>query len=78
MLEGLLGADLIGFHIQAHCTNFLETIDRTLESRIEWERFAVNKGGHFTLVRPFPISVRRIRATRDRLSRAIARNAPLL
>ncbi len=57
LLEGLLGADLIGFHIQSHCNNFLETIDRTLESRIEWERFAVNKGGHFTLVRPFPISV---------------------
>jgi len=57
LLEGLLGADLIGFHIQSHCNNFLETIDRTLESRIEWERFAVNKGGHFTGVRPFPISV---------------------
>src|ERR1700726_1188618 len=57
LIEGLLGADLIGFHIQSHCNNFLETIDRTLESRIEWERFAVNKGGHFTLVRPFPISV---------------------
>ncbi len=57
LLEGLLGADLIGFHIQSHCNNFLDTIDRTLESRIEWERFAINKGGHFTLVRPFPISV---------------------
>ncbi|HYL75511.1 MAG TPA: trehalose-6-phosphate synthase [Bryobacteraceae bacterium] len=57
LLEGLLGADLISFHIQSHCNNFLNTIDRTLESRIEWERFAVNKGGHFTLVRPFPISV---------------------
>jgi alpha,alpha-trehalose-phosphate synthase [UDP-forming] len=57
LLEGLLGADLIGFHIQSHCNNFLETVDRTLESRIEWERFAVNRGGHFTSVRPFPISV---------------------
>jgi alpha,alpha-trehalose-phosphate synthase [UDP-forming] len=57
LLEGLLGADLIGFHIQSHCNNFLETIDRTLESRIEWERFAVSRGGHNTLVRPFPISV---------------------
>ena len=57
LLEGLLGADLIGFHIQSHCNNFLETIDRTLESRIEWERFAVSRGGHNTMVRPFPISV---------------------
>ncbi|MGH9325244.1 MAG: alpha,alpha-trehalose-phosphate synthase (UDP-forming) [Terriglobia bacterium] len=57
LLEGLLGADLIGFHIQSHCNNFLETVDRALESRTDWERFAVNRGGHRTLVRPFPISV---------------------
>ena len=57
LLDGLLGADLIGFHIQAHCNNFLDTVDRTLESRIEREHFAVNRGGHLTLIRPFPISV---------------------
>jgi trehalose-6-phosphate synthase len=57
LLDGLLGADLIGFHIQAHCNNFLETVDGALESRIEWERFAVKRGGQTTLVRPFPISV---------------------
>jgi trehalose 6-phosphate synthase len=57
ILNGLLGADLIGFHIQAHCNYFLETVDQTLESRINWERFAVNRLGQSTLVRPFPISV---------------------
>jgi trehalose 6-phosphate synthase len=57
VLDGLLGADLIGFHIQAHCNNFLETVNRALESRIEWERFAVKRHGQTTLVRPFPISV---------------------
>ena len=57
LLDGLLGADLIGFHIQAHCNNFLDSVDRGLESRIERERFAVNRAGHLTLVRPFPISV---------------------
>ncbi len=57
ILNGLLGADLISFHIQGHCNFFLETVDQTLESRIDWERFAVNRLGHFTLVRPFPISV---------------------
>jgi trehalose 6-phosphate synthase len=57
LLDGLLGADLIGFHIQAHCLNFLETVDATLESRIEWERSAVSRMGHLTLVKPFPISV---------------------
>jgi alpha,alpha-trehalose-phosphate synthase [UDP-forming] len=57
LVDGLLGADLVGFHIQSHCNNFLETVDRALESRIEWERFAVNRRGHITLVRPFPIGV---------------------
>lgn len=57
LLDGLLGADLVGFHIQSHCTNFLQTVDRTLESRIDWEHFAVNREGHRTMVKPFPISV---------------------
>jgi trehalose-6-phosphate synthase/uncharacterized membrane protein affecting hemolysin expression len=57
LLDGLLGGDLVGFHVQAHCNNFLDTVDRLLESRIDRERFAVNRGGQFTYVRPFPISV---------------------
>ncbi len=57
LLDGLLGADLVGFHIQSHCNNFLETVDGALESRIDWESFAVNRRNHLTLVRPFPISV---------------------
>ena len=57
LLDGLLGADLIGFHIQAHCNNFLETVDHAIECRIEWDRFAVNHSNHFTIVRPHPISV---------------------
>ncbi len=57
LLDGLLGADLIGFHIQSHCNNFLETVDRALEALTEWDRFAVNRRGHVTRVRPYPISV---------------------
>src|SRR5712692_9237213 len=57
LLDGLLGADLLSFHIQAHCNNFLETVDQSLECRIEWDRFTVNRNDHFTLVRPHPISV---------------------
>ncbi len=57
LLDGLLGADLIGFHIQSHCNHFLETVDAALESRIDWERHSVTRRGHLTLVKPFPISV---------------------
>jgi alpha,alpha-trehalose-phosphate synthase [UDP-forming] len=57
LVDGLLGADLIGFHIQSHCTNFLQTVDRIVESRISWEHFSVQRLDHHTTVRPFPISV---------------------
>jgi len=57
LLLGMLGADLIGFHTQYYCNNFLETVDRALEARIDWERFAVTRGEHTTSVKPFPISV---------------------
>jgi trehalose 6-phosphate synthase len=57
LLDGLLANDLLSFHIQNHCNNFLETVDRELESRIDWEDFAVTREGHTTLVRPAPIGV---------------------
>src|SRR6202158_983175 len=57
LLDGLLGADLVSFHIQAHCNNFLETVDRAVEALTEWDRFTVNRQGHVTRVHPYPISV---------------------
>jgi trehalose 6-phosphate synthase len=57
VLGGMLGNDLLGFHTQADCNNFLETVDRAVECRIDREKFAVRRGGHETTVRPFPISV---------------------
>ncbi len=57
LLLGMLGADLIGFHTQFHCNNFLDTVDRTLESRIDWEHFTISRGTQNTSVKPFPISV---------------------
>ena len=57
LLHGMLGADLIGFHTQYYCNNFLETVDRALEARIDWERYSVTRSDHTTYVKPFPISV---------------------
>jgi trehalose 6-phosphate synthase len=57
ILQGMLGADLIGFHTQFHCNNFLETVDRAIEARIDWEHFSVDRGQRTTYVKPFPISV---------------------
>jgi trehalose 6-phosphate synthase len=57
ILDGLLGNDLLSFHIQYHCNNFLETVDRGLESRVDLERFEVTRGGKTTCVRAQPISI---------------------
>jgi trehalose 6-phosphate synthase len=57
LLGGMLGNDLLGFHTQHYCNNFLETVDRTVESRVCREQFSVSRGGHATRVQPFPISV---------------------
>ena len=57
ILLGILGADLVGFHTQFYCNNFLETVERTIEGRVEWDRFTVVRGQRTTHVRPFPISV---------------------
>lgn len=57
IVQGLLGSSVLGFHTQFHCNNFLETVDRFVESRIDRERASVTLGGHETIVRPYPISI---------------------
>jgi alpha,alpha-trehalose-phosphate synthase [UDP-forming] len=57
ILDGLLGADLIGFHIPLHCTNFLAAVDSVFEARTDREHATVSRLGHVTTVRPYPISV---------------------
>ena len=57
LLDGLLGNDLLGFHLRYHCQNFLDTVDRTLEAKVDYERFEITRGGKVTVVRPFPISI---------------------
>jgi trehalose 6-phosphate synthase len=57
ILAGMLGCDLIGFHVQNHCNNFLDTANRLLESRIDTEKYSVKYYGKETFIRPFPISI---------------------
>lgn len=57
ILDGMLGCDLIGFHVQNHCNNFLDTANRLLESRVDTEKFSVVRLGKETFVRAFPISI---------------------
>jgi trehalose 6-phosphate synthase len=57
ILEGMLGASILGFHTQFHCNNFLDSVDRLLEARIDREQNAVVQHRRSTLVRPYPISL---------------------
>ena len=57
IVDGLLGSSILGFHTQAHCNHFLDTVDGYVESRIDHERDSVTYGGEETLVRPYPISI---------------------
>jgi trehalose 6-phosphate synthase len=57
VLEGMLGANILGFHTQFHCNNFIDSVDRFLEARIDRERNAVIQHRRATLVRSYPISL---------------------
>jgi trehalose 6-phosphate synthase len=57
LLDGLLGSSILGFHTRFHCNNFLDTVDRTLEARVDRETFEVNYGGKPTAVKRYPISI---------------------
>jgi trehalose 6-phosphate synthase len=57
LLEGLLGSSILGFQTQLYCNNFLDSVDRHLEARIDREQSAVVQHGQPTMVRPYPISI---------------------
>lgn len=57
ILDGMLGSSILGFHTQLHCNNFLDSVDRFLESRIDREVSGVQLQGRISLVRPYPISI---------------------
>jgi trehalose-6-phosphate synthase len=57
ILDGLLGSSILGFHIQLHCNNFIESVDRFLESRIDREESSISYGGNATSVHAYPISI---------------------
>ena len=57
ILQGMLGSTIIGFHTRFHCKNFIETVDRFLEARIEHEHSSISFQGSETLIESYPISI---------------------
>ena len=54
---GHAGSTILGFHTRFHCKNFIETVDRFLEARIEHEHSTISFRNKKTLVESYPISI---------------------
>jgi trehalose 6-phosphate synthase len=57
IVQGMLGSTILGFHTRFHCKNFIETVDRYLEARIEHEHSSISYREEDTLVESYPISI---------------------
>ena len=72
LLDGLLGSSILGFHTQFHCNNFLDTVDRQLEARVDRESFTISFRGQPTSRAPLS-DLDRVAAGRARRREAGAR-----
>ncbi|MEI8174859.1 MAG: trehalose-6-phosphate synthase [bacterium] len=57
ILQGMLGADIVGFNTQQFCNNFIDTIGKEVESLIDLETFSITREDHITHIKSFPISI---------------------
>jgi trehalose 6-phosphate synthase len=57
LLDGMLGSSILGFHTRFHCNNFVDTVDRVLEARVDRETFTISYGNKLTAVKRYPISI---------------------
>lgn len=57
ILHGMLGSSIMGFHTRFHCNNFIDTVDRFMETRIDRETNTITSGDNSTAVRQYPISI---------------------
>ena len=57
LLDGLMGSSILGFHTRFHVNNFLDTVDRILEARVDRETLTISYQGKVTAVHVYPISI---------------------
>lgn len=57
IIDGILGADLVGFQTQLHCNNFIETVSREIESLLDFEQLTITRQDHTSYIKAFPISI---------------------
>jgi trehalose 6-phosphate synthase len=57
LLDGLLANDLVGFHTDEYCRNFLDCVDAVTDARVDRGGQSVAYGGRRTFVRSFPLGI---------------------
>lgn len=57
ILKGLLGSSILGFHTRYHCHNFMDTVDRAIECRIDRETSTIIYKERLTAIHNYPISI---------------------
>ncbi|CAG0890921.1 unnamed protein product [Darwinula stevensoni] len=57
VLQGILGCDMIGFHIEDYCRNFLDCCQRRLGFRVDRLHNLVDVAGRTVKVRALPIGI---------------------
>nr|CAD7257546.1 unnamed protein product [Timema shepardi] len=57
ILQGMLGCDVVGFHIDDYCVNFVDCCQRRLGCRVDRKNLLVEHGGRTVRVRALPIGI---------------------
>jgi trehalose 6-phosphate synthase len=57
LLDGMLGNDLLAFHLPEHCENFLAVAAHSAQGTVSTSSGSTALDGHVTAVRPLPISI---------------------
>ncbi len=57
ILRGLLGCDLVGFHVRDYALNFVHCVERLLGARVDFERLLVEEGDRTIRVGAFPLGI---------------------
>jgi trehalose 6-phosphate synthase/phosphatase len=57
LLEGLLANDLLAFHLESFCDNFIRCCEQGLDVLVDRRKRAVIHEGHVTTLRALPISI---------------------
>ncbi len=57
ILQGILGCDLVGFHTEDYCLNFLDACQRGIGCRVDRRAMLTEHGGRTVRVRPLPIGI---------------------